>query len=204
VPADLVVFDFDGTLTRGDTLVLFLATVDPARAARYTPAAVARARRHPDRRDQLKEDLIARVLRRRSDDEVRAAGRRFARRVVPRLLRPDVVAHLRDHQRAGRQVAVASASPEAVVVPAARALGVDQVVCTRLTAPGPGPGRWSYDGENCRGSTKLERVQGLARDLGVDRLWCYGNLPDDGPLLESADVAFVVGRRRLPAPSRTG
>lgn len=197
---ELVVFDFDGTLTRTDTLIPFLATIDPGRTARHAPPAVVGAKRFRARRDELKEGLIARVLGRRTPDEVGRAGERFARTVLPRLLRPDVVAHLRAHTAAGRAVAIASASPDAVVRPAAARLGVATVLCTDLRPPDGGDGadgRWRYRDGNCRGGVKLARVDALARDLAPGRLWVYGNLPDDGPILDRADVAVVVRRRRL-------
>jgi phosphatidylglycerophosphatase C len=197
VPGELVVFDFDGTLTRSDTLIPFLATVDPARTARHAPPAVAAALRRPDQRDQLKERLIGRVLGRRSEDEVRRAGQRFGRRVLPRLLRPDVVAHLEAHRAAGRRLALASASPGAVVTPAAHHLAIDLVVCTGLAPPGDGSPVWRYRDGNCRGPVKLARVEALIERVGPDRLWVYGNLPDDAPILGRADVAVAVDRRRL-------
>lgn len=193
---ELVVFDFDGTLTRGDTLIPFLTMVDPVRAARFVPAAVAIAKRRPDRRDEAKERLIARVLAGRSQAQVIAAGERFGRLVLPRLLRRDVVAHAVAHRRAGRVLAVCSASPDVVVGPAARSLGIDEVVCTDL-APPAGDAGWRYAASNCRGEVKVERVEALVARLGAERLWAYGNLPDDAPLLGRADVAVPVDRRRL-------
>lgn len=194
---DLVVFDFDGTLTRTDTLIPFLATVDPARTARYAPVAVAAAKRRRDQRDRLKEELVGRVLGRRGEAEVTAAGERFGRIVLPRLLRRDVVAHAVGHRRAGRTVAVASASPDVVVEPAARLLGFDEVVCTRLLPPDGNGGSWRFRGANCRGVAKLEQVEAVLARLHVERFWAYGNLPDDGPMLDRADVAVVVARQRL-------
>jgi HAD superfamily phosphoserine phosphatase-like hydrolase len=197
VGAELAVFDFDGTLTRTDTLIPFLFTVDPARTLRHAPTAVVAAKRFPDRRDQLKEALIGRVLAQRSAQQLAAAGERFARTVLPGLLRPDVVAHLEGHRAAGRVVAVASASPEVVVGPAARRLGVERVVCTQLTAPSCRSEPWRYRDGNCRGEVKLARLEELVRDVGAERLWVYGNLPDDAAILDRADVAVTVGRRRV-------
>lgn len=193
---ELVVFDFDGTLTRTDTLLPFLATVDPVRTARHAPAAVAAAKRRRSDRDRLKEQLIGQVLAGRSSAEVVAHGERFVRRILPRLLRRDVVGHLAAHRRAGRVLALASASPDVVVEPAARLLGVDQVVCTRL-APPDERGPWRFRSGNCRGPEKLDQVERVAGRLGVQRLWAYGNLPDDAPLLSRADVAVTVARQRL-------
>jgi HAD superfamily hydrolase (TIGR01490 family) len=196
VGVELAVFDFDGTLTRTDTLIPFLFTVDPARTLRHAPTAVVAAKRFPHRRDQLKEALIGRVLAQRSAQQLASAGERFARTVLPGLLRPDVLAHLEGHRAAGRVVAVASASPEVVVGPAARRLGVDRVVCTRLTAPDSSQ-PWRYRDGNCRGEVKLARLEQLVRDVGAERLWVYGNLPDDAAILDRADVAVTVSRRRV-------
>ena len=197
--AEVAVFDFDGTLTRGDTLLPFLATVAPARVTRWAPAAVVGARRRRSERDRLKEELLGVVLRDVEPERLVRAGRSFAEGLLLRLLRPDTVAELRAHQAAGRTTVIASASPEVVVAPAAEVLGVDLAIATRLHVR---DGRWRYHGPNLRGEAKLEAVRAVIDPWAPSARWVYGNLPDDGPLLEWADHPTVVRARARIASSQ--
>jgi phosphatidylglycerophosphatase C len=77
----LAAFDFDGTLTRRDTLVPFLATIAGrasllrALGAESPRLALAAAGRRD--RDLVKERVLTRILGGRSYAEVEAAGRAF-------------------------------------------------------------------------------------------------------------------------------
>jgi phosphatidylglycerophosphatase C len=199
----VAVFDFDGTLTRVDSLVPFLVAVSPRRAAVHVPAALARLAMRRSDRDATKLTMIENVLRDEPASRVQRVAHAYVARFVQRMWRADVLERLRAHQRAGHRTIVASATPDVVIDAAAALLGVDDVVCTRLRAPATPGERWRADGPNCRGAAKLHLV--LAR-LGEPRpatVWAYGNLPHDRELLAWADHAVAVQRwQRVPPPDR--
>ena len=194
--AVLAAFDFDGTLTRGDTLVPFLRRVC---GGQEVIRAVARLPRHMvlDRRvgrNQVKTALLA-LLRGRSLIEIEAAAERFADEVVRSRLRPSMVQRLEWHRGRGDRIVVVSASPEIVVRAVARRLGVDTVLATRLETDAGGLLTGRLDGLNVRGVEKVNRLRGHLCEEEVE-IWAYGDSAGDRELLAQAAVAVWVGRRR--------
>ncbi len=184
-------FDLDGTLTERDTLLPFLrrAVGRPRVAlavARCTPAIV-RAARDRDARDAGKERLLGLTIRGREEASLRTVARAFAPTVG---LRADTLAALREHQAAGHETLVISASPSLYVDALASMLAIDHVVATDLeVVDGVLTGRFA--GRNCRAAEKLARLLAWLGERDVE-LHAYGNLPDDEAMLARADRAVVV------------
>jgi len=198
-------FDFDGTLTKRDTLLPFLADVagSPrvARALAFDAPRLAGMAIGRADRDAAKTRLIARALKGRSYVDVAARGRIYARRVVDRGLRPEVLARLRWHQGAGHDVVIVSASLDAYLHEIARLLDVDAVLCTTLEVDRDGIVTGELAGGNCRGPEKAARI---AAHLDADRanvtLWAYGDSSGDEELLAMADHPVRVTRRGFDPP----
>jgi len=187
-------FDFDGTLTKSDSVVPFLRLMGGRRRLllqllRHAPSVtVAAARRDRDRLKALASDAVFRgVARSRVDDLARQHGRAIA----VRELRADVVARLGWHLEQGHRVVIVSASYEPYVLVVAEALGVADVVATRLAVDDAGVCTGTIDGPNCRAAEKVRRLeqwltaQGLSRDR--IELWAYGDSAGDRELLAWAD-----------------
>lgn len=95
---DLALFDFDGTITTGDTYTPFLGYVSPAvfrrRAWRrllwpwlgYKLGLVSGT--------AVRRRVTAHVFAGREAAAIRALGVRYARERLPRVLRPDVMARI--------------------------------------------------------------------------------------------------------------
>jgi phosphatidylglycerophosphatase C len=197
---DVAAFDFDGTLTNGGSVIPFLSTVTSGRKVLAAVVALAPRLLHGAvasgaTADEAKQELFERVLAGLPADQVEVVGAEFARRHLERRLRPEVKRRLEWHRDRGDRVVVVSASPEVYVAPAARLLGADGAVATRLeVVDGALTGR--YDGANCRGEEKLRRVREWAdaADERPGRIWAYGNSRGDLHLLEAADVGVNLGR----------
>jgi phosphatidylglycerophosphatase C len=105
-------FDFDGTLTRSDSVVRFLRPVGGRRKlvlqlARHAPSvAIAAARRDRDRIKALATDAVFRSVPRARVD---ALALQFGRSIAVRGLRDDVVARLGWHLEQGHHVVIVSA-----------------------------------------------------------------------------------------------
>ncbi|MGH8988891.1 MAG: HAD-IB family hydrolase [Acidimicrobiales bacterium] len=195
-------FDFDGTLTKGGSVVPFLV-----RVRGIVPVALAVLRELPglaqaavvggNTSDHAKEALFMRLLAGFPAAELDRIGGEFAETHLRRRLRADTRERLEWHREQGHRVVVVSASPEAYVRPAAALLGADAALATRLAVGGDLlTGR--YEGRNCRGAEKYARVMGWLRseDLGTAQpvLWAYGNSRGDRRLLEAADHGVDAGR----------
>ncbi len=195
-------FDFDGTLTRGGSVVPFLVRVRgvvPVALAilldlpRLLRAAIVGG----SASDDAKEALFRRLLTGFPLAELDRVGAEFAEAQLRRRLRADTRERLEWHRAQGHRVVVVSASPEAYVRPAAALLGADAGIATRLAA-GAGLLTGRYEGKNCRGAEKYARLVAWTRSQGLvtaqPLLWAYGNSRGDRRLLEAADHGVDAGR----------
>ncbi|MFP3905858.1 MAG: HAD-IB family hydrolase [Acidimicrobiales bacterium] len=199
----IAAFDFDGTLSRRDTLLPFLAQVAGAPAvARALSRAVVGSGRSLPRRDLAKETVLRQVLGGRPEAEVRAHGRAFAEAVVstPRRLNEVAVDRLAWHREQGHRIVIISGSLELYLGEIARRWGavasgvrlevVDGILTGRLLGP------------NVRGPEKLSRLD-EALDDPATRVVAYGNSGRDRELLERADEPYLYRRGRFVAYPRT-
>jgi phosphatidylglycerophosphatase C len=196
-------FDFDGTITRRDTLVPFLVTV-AGRAAvlgalgrESVPLALAAAGRGD--RDLAKERVLTRVLAGRPHADVEAAGRTFATELTRSAITTEARARITSHQRDGHEVVIVSASLDVYLGEVARTLGIQHVLCTSLETDARGYCTGRLLGANCRGPEKASRLRAL---FGTDEveLWAYGNSHGDDEMLALAQHP-VRFRRGQPRPN---
>jgi HAD superfamily hydrolase (TIGR01490 family) len=193
-------FDFDGTISRKDTMGPFLAEVCGKGAlystmARRAPVLAGVAIGLVDR-DAEKERLVGRLLAGRAAAPVRAAGTRYAERLATGgALRPDMVERVAWHRGEGHEVVIVSASLDVYLEPLAPMLGVHHVLCTRLGVDVDDRLTGTLVGGNVRGPAKVQRLRDW---LGAEdaEVWAYGDSAGDRELLAFADHAHRVGRRR--------
>ena len=191
----LAIFDFDGTLTKRDSLPGFmLHTCGPRRAARALAAelpAVLRALRHDDGRDIAKERVLARAFAGLDADEVDAGACAYAHRVVETGLRSDVRARLEWHRAQGHALCIVSASLEPYLRVVAERLQVAHLACTRLEVGADGRLTGRMVGGNCRRAEKVARLRALLDPAGFE-VWAYGDSKGDTELLALADHPMWV------------
>jgi len=187
-------FDFDGTLTRSDSVVPFLRLVGGRRKlvfglARHAPSVVLAAARRD--RDRLKALATAAVFRDVPRSRIDELARTYGRSLAVRGLRDDVVARLGWHLEQGHLVVIVSASYEPYVSVVAQALNVSNVVATRLEFDAADVCTGGIDGPNCRAAEKVDRLERWLAARGLSRgeieLWAYGDSPGDRELLAWAD-----------------
>ena len=208
-------FDFDGTLSRRDSLLPFLAFVcgagPTARAVAAEGSRVGHVLAGTTSRDQVKVALLTRLLAGTDARPVQEAAELFADRLVNRELRPAMRGRLEWHRREGHRVVIVSASPTIYLETAGRLLGADAVLATELEIDDAGRLTGQLSGRNCRGVEKAVRLRawldgaGRERSGRPGRLWAYGDSRGDAEMLALADDPVWVGwRRHLPRhPGRT-
>jgi phosphatidylglycerophosphatase C len=188
-------FDFDGTLTRRDTLVPFLR-----RACGHWPIVrAAMAARGARGRDAFKVALVGRLFRGWPAERLDALGRAY----VPTLLaglRTGSRERLEWHRRRGHAVVIVSASLGAYLRPLADRLGIDDALAVELVADAAGTLTGEVvGGLNNRGPEKVARLHAwLDARLGPGaavELWAYGDSAADAELLAIADHPTWIGRR---------
>jgi phosphatidylglycerophosphatase C len=187
-------FDFDGTLTRADSVVPFLVRLGgrrklALRLARRAPSlVVAVARRDRDRVKALATEAVFRGVPRARVD---ALALEHGREIAVNGLRDDVVARLGWHVAQGHRVVIVSAAYEPYVRVVAGALGVSDVVATRLGVGDADRCTGVLEGANCRAAEKVHRLEQWLSARGLARsdvaLWAYGDSSGDRELLAYAD-----------------
>lgn len=198
----IAAFDFDGTVSKRDTLIPFLVKAAGRRlfARECARLGLVGAQRQVDLRDrdQLKEQLLGALFRGRNAEELRQLGTLYARDLLSDQLRPDVLARLREHRQAGHEVLFVSASLVYYLEPLAELLGLSAVLAVE---PAEQDGRLTGGlvRPNVRAEQKALRLREWleAPPVGhIDgvRIWGYGNSSGDHELLAMSDEAYWLGR----------
>lgn len=117
--------------------------------------------------------------------------------VIEPIVFDEALTLIRDHQAAGRKVFIVSASPEEIVAPLARYLGVDEAIASRaeLDAEGRYTGEvefWSY------GPYKADAMRAVAEreDIDLEASFAYSDSATDLPMLEAVGHPVAVNPDR--------
>ena len=192
---NLALFDFDGTITRGDSFTNFLRFAGRPRrlavgqallapvAVAYRLGAVSASRARP---------LVARVVfQGESAEFVNEHGRRYASEVLPKMVRTEAVDRIRWHQQQGDRVVEVSASLDSYLAPWCGEIGVERISTELEERNGRLTGRYRHG--DCSGSTKARRIV-EEYDLGrYGAVFAYGDTIEDREMLELADRKFYRG-----------
>lgn len=190
-------FDFDGTLTRHDSLLPFLWRLFDVRnfllkllrsswfLALYALRLLSN--------NVAKEKLLLVFLNGMEQNKLEDAGKRFAAQYLPGIVRSDAERRLRWHQSRGDYCVVISASMDIYVKPWAEAMGFDAVICSTLEMHDK-HATGKLTGGNCYGPEKAERLKNLL-GLADYTLYAYGDSRGDKELLAMADYGYY---RKMP------
>lgn len=192
----IIVSDFDGTLTVRDTMFDIIRFQRGSRGlfllmVRLLPWLVLmKAGLYSHHR--AKERLLAVCFRGVSESDFLSFARRFAISRRDAIMRPSLLATLREARQRGAEVVVVTASPEEWVrefVPGLRVVG------TRLEfSPEGFTGRFATP--NCYGAEKVRRLVEAFPDLATRRadfhITAYGDSRGDRELLAFADEAHLL------------
>ena len=184
----LALFDFDGTLTREDTLpgiikyqkgrfnfwfgMIRLSPIILGYWLRLIPNWKA------------KEKLLSFFFRNEQEDVFQKKCNHYALEEIPGILRPEGLKVLKSHIEKGHRVIVVSASAVNWVKPWCDSLQIE-VIATRLVVrDGKLTGR--ILGKNCYGPEKVRRINQELDPTEYDDIYAYGNGKGDYQMLELA------------------
>lgn len=117
--------------------------------------------------------------------------------VIEPIVYSEALELIHSHQEQGHKVFIVSASPEEIVAPLARYLGVDEAIATRARLDEEG----RYTGEvefYAYGAGKVEAMQRVARRDGIDlaESWSYSDSATDEPMLDAVGHPVAVNPDR--------
>jgi len=193
----IAVFDLDGTLTWHDTMLPFLAGYvarQPRRLLRLwrVPAALWNYLAGARDRGVLKGAVIKMVM----GGEERARIDAWADTYVAALsgrgaFRPEALAAVEAHRRAGDRLVLLSASPDLYVPRIGALLGFATTICTEVVWHGD-----RLDGAlktlNRRGVEKRRCIEALRAQYPAASIAAYGNSASDLPHLTEVERPLLV------------
>ena len=190
-------FDFDGTITTKDTLLVFIRFSKGKLAFALgfllnAPWLVA-----------MKLKLISnqaakqRVLRHFFGKQTLTSFSRqcdkFAREVLPYLIRPKALSEIHRLKEAGATVVIVSASPENWINLWAEQTGAD-LIATRLGIFTDDKGETRLtgriEGANCYGEEKVNRIRERFVLPDYTEIYTYGDTSGDKPMLRLGTASF--------------
>ncbi|WP_019626649.1 HAD family hydrolase [Thioalkalivibrio sp. ALJT] len=198
-PLPVALFDFDGTLSRRDSLFPFLRFVlgTPLFAARLPaclPPLLGMAAGRLSRQ-AAKERVLTRMLGGRALADLEAQAQAYAAGPLDRLLRPAGMQRLQWHQARGDTCVLVSASPELYLRPWARRHGIDHVIGSRLAVDAVGRITGQLEGANCQGAAKPPAITAWRAQLGpqvrVEYVAAYGDTAGDRHMLALAREGYL-------------
>jgi phosphatidylglycerophosphatase C len=184
-------FDFDGTLTHGDSLRHFIPFVRgwPRTLLGYvliSPWLLGFVL-HLVSRTHAKERVLRHFFGGWPQARLQEHGERFAREAIPGLLKPEAVAAFRNHQAAGHRCVLISASPDVYLHPWAQAMGFDHALTSELVTDAEGAVTGRLRDGNCWGPEKTRRLLAWLGERDGYEIYAYGDSRGDRELLALAD-----------------
>jgi HAD superfamily hydrolase (TIGR01490 family) len=194
-------FDFDGTLTTGDTLMPFLkyvvgAPTYYAKLALLSPVLAAYFLKLL-RNDIAKQIVLKQYLAGYHIDDLFELGKRFSENVIPTMLRLEGMERLRWHQEQGHVCVLVSASLDIYLNAWAKSTQFSKTICTTLQSAIDGRVSGKLLGGNCHGEEKALRIESFLREKCGAYTYAYGDTSGDIPMLKKVDEGYFVKQSGL-------
>ena len=209
-------FDFDGTLISGYSAVAFLqeqvkrGNLSPRELMELVSAMISFGLGNLG----FSAMMIAasQFLRGVHEDSYASFGEELFRSHIARQIYPEARALVDAHLKKGHTVAIISSATPYQVVPSARELGIEHVMCTRLEVE-KGYFTGAVVQPTCFGEGKVTAAESLAAEHGVDleQTFFYSDSDDDIQLLErigkprplnpNAKLTMIAESRGLADPA---
>ena len=189
---EIAFFDFDGTITTRDTMLVFLRF--SAGDIRYsfnmfllTPIFVAlKCRMLSNQR--AKEIMLKLFIGGKKESELELSCRQFSKEVLPGIIRTRADECIKSHQQKGVEVVVVSAAPEYWVKYWCSQKGITLLATQLEVHDGYITGR--IKGLNCHGNEKVRRIRERYSLNDYSAIYAYGDTAADKPMLSLASQAF--------------
>lgn len=193
-----MLFDFDGTLLKDDSLLLFLSFTKLSHTYVFfrilisLPFLVIRSFQ-VGMRQAIKEKVLFLSLE-KQHRSAKELGECFANYLLEEgKWNPVVLKEFRKGlDNENTTVCLVSASPDLWIKPLAEHFGA-LYICTRCAYTSKGKFAGKFVGKNCNGAEKKNRLKERFVLASYERIIAYGNHPvQDAELFACADVAYLV------------
>lgn len=195
----LVLFDFDGTLTNRDSLFAFLKFFKGKwyflnKFTLSLPILISYTLRILNG-SEAKERLLSKFVKNVPETEFKNRCTIFGEEMVPKILNKSIVETFKQHIGNGDRVIIVSASIVDWIAPWANQFNVE-VVSTKMKFEN-GVLTGTFDGKNCNGEEKVERIKAHVNLSDYNDIWAYGDSAGDEPMLALANYPVRLGKKRI-------
>lgn len=195
----LVLFDFDGTLTRHDSLFSFLRFLKgnfyfAIKIVLSLPSLIGFKIGLIDN-SRAKEKLLINFLKGMSEIEFSAICTKFCQDVIPYLLDKKIVKKFHQHISNGDRVIIVSASLEDWILPWAQQWNVEVLATKSASVHGVLTGK--FEGNNCNYEEKVARIKAHLDISKYNTIWAYGDSSGDEEMLRLATCVVYRGEVRI-------
>ena len=185
-------FDFDGTLTKKDTLIHFIKFCFGSKrlyqGLAFLSPTLLSFKLKIITNDNAKQKLFSYFFKGMTLACFNKLGSDYQNE-IDKILRPDAYNKLQWHLRNKHEVLIVSASVENWIVPWAASKNIKTVLATQIeTNNGALTGR--FKSKNCYGIEKAKRLKDVLQNIDSYELYAYGDTRGDKEMLMLADYKF--------------
>lgn len=195
----VVFFDFDGTLTRTDTVLPFIRfcynnpLIFYLKLLMISPILLAYLAKWVSNQ-RAKEAVFRTFLRGWTNEQFYQFAQQFAQTQLPQLLRPEGMEKLKFHQKQGDKCILVSASLQAYLQVWGEINGFHGVLATELATENhilTG----ELHGENCHDWGKVRRIEQVFGQIIWQNSMAYSDSLVDLPMLQHAQTGFLWDKK---------
>jgi len=189
----IAVFDFDGTITRKDTLFEFIKFSKGKRQfyfgfLLFSPLLMAmKLKLYPNWK--AKQKIFSYFYKGFSIKQFNEWGNGFSAE-IDKIVRPKATETIKLHKGNGNKTIIISASVENWIKPWAEKSGVEIVLTTKIEIDKNGLLTGRFLTKNCYGQEKINRLLEMFPDRKDYKIIVYGDSRGDKELIDFADDGF--------------
>jgi len=188
----LVLFDFDGTLTTGDSFIAFLRRTNTSLKFFWGLIVLSPVlllyKLHILPNWKAKQLVISFFYKGVSEKCFSQACKTFSEINIPPTLKKNAIKKLYEHLLKGHRVVIVSASLEYYLLDWCKSIGAD-LIATRLEIR-DGKITGNFSGNNCYGKEKAIRIKEKYSLDSFEKIIAYGDSIGDKEMLELADEKY--------------
>lgn len=190
----IVVFDFDGTITKKDSFLKFIEFSKGrwwlfVGVALHLPQIIAmKCRLFPNWK--AKQALFSFFFKSVSYEKFNYWGDDFCSE-IDKIVRSKALDAINFHKCKGDSIIIVSASIENWISPWAARVGADMVIATKIEKNHDGKLTGKFFSKNCYGQEKVNRLLEVYPNRNDFKLIVYGDSRGDKELLEFSDLGYL-------------
>ena len=189
----IAVFDFDGTITRKDSLLEFIKFSKGERHFYFgfflfSPLLIAiKLKLYPNWK--AKQNLFSYFYKGISVEKFNDWGKDFSSE-IDEIARPKAMETIKSHKENNNKTIIISASIENWIKPWAEKIGIETVLATKIETDKNGLLTGRFLTKNCYGQEKVNRLLEVFPDRNNYKFIAYGDSRGDKELIKFADKGF--------------